>query len=491
MPLVPARMVNEFVYCPRLAYLMWVQSEWAETGDTIEGRRVHIRVDRPNPPLPAPEDLEAEPNRVASRSLTLTSEHLGVIAKIDIAEAEDGMVTPVDYKHDRRPHVARGTYEPKRVQVCLQALLLEEHGYRVEEGALWYAESRERVLVAFDEELRHATLEAVNRLRLTVANRHLPPPLRDSPKCPRRALVSICLPDEVNALAGSDLAPRPIAVPTEEALPLVIQSQRARVSKDGDTLKIADEEHGNTTVRLIEVSDVALLGNIAITSPALAALMEREIPVTFHSHGGWFRGMAHGLGSRNAEVRTAQYRVSFDDSACLRFARNLVSAKIFNQRTILQHNWRGDRNSRKQVLDRLTAARRSASRASNPAELLGIEGDAAAVYFRAFAGLLASPGPDSRNDDSELSPFRFETRNRRPPTDPVNAMLSLAYAMLARPTVYPQVGLNKLFSAMYMSSHAGSEPDTRHASWAGAGASERRFAARSFGWPDGDRAGGL
>lgn len=425
-------MVNEFVYCPRLAYLMWAQSEWAETGDTVEGRRVHTRVDRPNPPLPAPEDMEAAPDKIVSRALTLSSERLGVIAKIDIAEAEDGAVTPVDYKRGRRPHIARGAYEPERVQVCLQALLLEEHGYRVEEGALWYAKSRERVRVALDEELRRATLEAVSRLRLAVANGRIPPPLRDSPKCPRCALVSICLPDEVNALGGSDLAPRPIAVPADEALPLVVQSQRAQVSREGDTLKIADEEQGDTTVRLIEVSDVALFGNVAITSPALAALMERNIPVTFHSHGGWFRGMTHGLGNRNAEVRTAQYRTSFDEGACLRFARDLVSAKIINQRTILRRNWRGDRDKRKEVLDRLAVARRSAAHALALAELRGIEGDAAAVYFRAFAALLVPPGADNRNDGSGLSAFRFDTRNRRPPTDPVNAMLSLAYAILAR-----------------------------------------------------------
>ena len=434
-PLVPARMVNEFVYCPRLAYLMWAQSEWTETGDTVDGRRVHARVDRPGSPLPAPDVVEVEPEKIVSRALTLSSERLGVIAKIDIAEAEDGAVTPVDYKRGRRPHVARGAYEPERVQVCLQALLLEEHGYRVDEGALWYAGSRERVRVALDEELRSATLEAVSRLRLTVAHGRIPPPLRDSPKCPRCALVSVCLPDEVNALGGSDLAPRPIAVPADEALPLVVQSQRARVSKEGDTLKVADEEQGDTIVRLIEVSDVALFGNVAITSPALAALMERDIPVTFHSHGGWFRGMAHGLGNRNAEIRTAQYRASFDDGACLHFARDLISAKIINQRTILRRNWRGDKESRKETLDRLAAARGSASRAPGLTELRGIEGDAAATYFRAFAGLLAPPdaiASDESDGGDGLSPFRFETRNRRPPTDPVNAMLSLAYAMLAR-----------------------------------------------------------
>lgn len=424
-------MVNEFVYCPRLAYLMWAQSEWAETSDTVEGRRVHVRVDQTGAPLPPPETLEEEPEKVTSRALTLSSRQLGVIAKIDIAEAEGGVVTPVDYKRGKRPHVARGAYEPERVQVCLQALLLEEHGYRVEEGAIWYAEGRERVRVALDDELRQATHDAVSRLRLTVAHGRIPPPLRDSPKCPRCALVSVCLPDEVNALGGSDLAPRPIAIPSDEALPLVVQSQRARITKSGDTLRIADEEKGDTTVRLIEVSDVALFGNVAITTPALGALMEREIPVTFHSHGGWFRGMTHGVGHRNIEVRTAQYRASFDEMACLRFARDLIAAKIVNQRTILRRNWRGAKEERKPILNRLDTARRSAVRASSLTALLGFEGDAAAIYFRALAGLLSPPAAE-KGGAGDVAGFRFETRNRRPPTDPVNAMLSLAYAMLTR-----------------------------------------------------------
>jgi len=429
MPLVPARMVNEFVYCPRLAYLMWTQGEWAETGDTVEGHRVHARVDKPNAPLPAPEALESD--KIVSRSLTLSSARLGVIAKLDIAEAEDGMVTPVDYKRGKRPHVAQGVYEPERVQICLQALLLEEHGYRVEEGAIYYAQSRERVRVPLDETLRAAARAAVSALRLTVSQSRIPPPLKDSPKCPRCALVTVCLPDEVRSLSGSSLAPRTIAVPPDEALPLIVQSQHARIGKEGETLKITDEERGtDAQVRLIDISDVALFGNVSITTPALAALLEREIPVTFHSHSGWFRGVAHGLGHRNVEVRTAQYRMSFDDAACLRFAKDLVAAKIANQRTILRRNWRGSPEERQAALDRLAASRKSADGAATLTQLLGIEGDAASVYFRAFAGLLKPP--EDKPDTGELAPFRFEARHRRPPTDPVNAMLSLAYAMLAR-----------------------------------------------------------
>lgn len=424
-PLIPARMVNEYVYCPRLAYLMWTQAEWAESADTVEGRRVHARTDRTGAPLPPPEEIAAAEPTLATRSLTLSSATLGVIAKIDIAEAEDGAVTPVDYKRGKRPHVAEGAYEPERIQVCLQALLLEEHGYRVVEGAIWYAESRERVRIVLDEALRAAACAAVNNLRLLVSQGRIPPPLTDSPKCPRCALVSICLPDELAALTGSSLAPRPIAVPADEALPLLVQSQRARISKEGETLKITDEDQGERTVRLIDISDLTLFGNVAITTPAFTALLEREIPITFLSHGGWFRGIAHGLGHRNVELRTAQYRASFDDAFCLRFARDLVAAKIANQRTILRRNGRDDAN-RTLALERLSAARKGTARATHNAELLGLEGDAAASYFRAFADLLAPPAAAGK------SAFNFETRNRRPPTDPVNAMLSLAYAMLAR-----------------------------------------------------------
>lgn len=430
-PLVPARMVNEYAYCPRLAYLMWTQGEWSETADTVDGRRVHARVDRPSAPLPAPETLESgdasSADKIVSRSMTLSSASLGVIAKLDVAEAADGAVTPVDYKRGKRPHVAQGAYEPERIQVCLQGLLLEEHGYRVVEGAIYYSESRERVRVVFDDALRAAARKTVSDLRLTVSQGRIPPPLVDSPKCPRCALVTVCLPDEVRALAGSSLAPRSIAVPADESLPLVVQSQTARIGKEGETLKVIDEEQGETRVRFIDISDVALFGNVSITTPALAALLEREIPVTFHSHSGWFRGVAHGVGHRNVEVRTAQYRMSFDESACLRFARELVAAKIANQRTILRRNWRGPPEERQAVLDRLAAARKSSGGASSPAELLGVEGDAAAAYFRAFAGLLKAPGADE-----SLSSFNFENRNRRPPADPVNALLSLAYAMLTR-----------------------------------------------------------
>ncbi|HSH29652.1 MAG TPA: CRISPR-associated protein Cas4, partial [Thiohalobacter sp.] len=279
MPLLPARMVNEYSYCPRLAYLEWVQGEWAESGDTVEGRHVHRRVDKPGGKLPEP-GSGSDDERFHARSITLSSNRLGLIAKMDLVESEGDKVTPVDYKRGKRPHVSKGAYEPERVQLCIQAMILEEHGYRCEEGVLYFAGSKERVRVVFDEELREATMAAVNGLRFIAAGGQMPPPLEDSPKCPRCSLVGICLPDEVTFLKNGRVEPRPMAVGRDEALPLYVQSHRAKVAKKGETLEVTVDDSKAATARLLDVSQLVLMGNVYVTTPTLHELMRREIPIT-------------------------------------------------------------------------------------------------------------------------------------------------------------------------------------------------------------------
>jgi CRISPR-associated protein Cas1 len=422
VPPLPARMVNEFQYCPRLAYLMWVQGEWADSADTVEGRVRHRRVDASPGDLPAAEDLTPE-DRLHARSVTLSSDRLGLIARLDLIEAEDGKVTPVDYKRGRRPHVAAGAYQPERVQLCVQGLLLEEHGYTAEEGVLYFCESRERVRVPFDDDLRRTTLDAVHGLRFTAAAGRLPPPLEDSPKCPRCALVGICLPDEVAWLRKGVIQPRPLVVADTEALPLYVQSPGARIRKRGETLEVEVEDAPPVKARLIDTSQLVLLGNVGITTPCLHELMRREIPVSWFSHGGWFLGHTIGTGHKNVELRTAQYRSSFDPSFCLRLARELVAAKIRNARTLLRRNFKGDDIPSAALVDIKRLVER-APHARDLQELLGVEGQAGAVYFRTFPRVL--------KPEAAALGFDFEKRNRRPPADPVNALLSFAYALLAR-----------------------------------------------------------
>ena len=423
-PLVPARMVNEYVYCPRLAYLEWVQGEWADSSDTVEGRHAHRRVNRDGGKLPPPDEVDETP-RLHAGSVTLSSERLGLIAKLDLIESDGGRVTPVDYKRGKRPHVGGGAHEPERAQLCAQGLLLREHGYDCVEGVLYFVGSRERVRVPFDDELVANTLRAIEGLRRVAAAGEMPPPLDDSPKCPPCSLVTICLPDEVNHFARADAAPRPIAVPATEALPLYVQARDAKLAKSGETLVVSVDDTRLATARLAETSQVVLLGNVRITTPCLHELMWRGVPVTWHSFGGWFYGHTTGNGHKNVELRTAQFRASFDPATCLRFAKGLVAAKVQNCRTLLRRNWKRGESSQPVLVDLKTDVHRAARAQSLP-ELLGIEGAAAARYFRAFDAMLAKDGCGG-------SPrFDFQTRNRRPPTDPVNALLSFAYSLLVR-----------------------------------------------------------
>ena len=162
-PLVPVRMVNEYVYCPRLAYMMWVQGEFAHSADTVEGAIRHKRVDKEGGSLPA--EPESTPETIHARSVALSSETLGITAKIDLVEGDEAGVQPVDYKKGKRPHVPTGAWAPERVQVCAQGLLLREHGFESDHGFLYFAGSRERVKVAFDEALVAETLAAIEGLR--------------------------------------------------------------------------------------------------------------------------------------------------------------------------------------------------------------------------------------------------------------------------------------------------------------------------------------
>lgn len=423
LPLLPARMVNEFQYCPRLAYLEWVQGEWADSSDTVDGRHAHRRVDQARGKLPPAGEID-EGERVHARSITLSSNRLGLIARMDLVEGEGDHVTPVDYKRGRRPHVPRGAYDPERVQLCVQGLILAEHGYVCEEGILCFTESRERVRVIFDDELKALTRNAIDGLRLVAVGGQLPPPLDDSPKCPRCSLVTICLPDELAFLRTRESSPRPLAIARDEALPLYVQARGAKIAKKGETLEISVEDQKVQTVRLLDVSQLVLMGQVYVTTPTLHELMAREVPISWHSFGGWFLGHSVGTGHKNVEIRTAQYRASFDSSWCLRLAKAFVIAKIRNQRTMLRRNWKEDA-APADLVDGFQQDLRRAQRAGDLGELLGAEGQAAALYFSAFAGML------SRGPDQSLA-FDFTTRNRRPPTDPVNALLSYAYTLLTR-----------------------------------------------------------
>ena len=402
-----------------------MQGEWADNTDTLDGSFVHRNADQPEKkPVPTPEEA-VEDEQFHARSVRLESESLGLVAVIDVLEVDGTTATPIDYKKSTAPDLPEGAWEPERVQLCAQGLLLREAGFSCDAGILWFAGSRRRVTIPFDEALVTRTLALIEQCRQMTREPRMPLPLIDSPKCTRCSLVAICLPDETNQLLQEEpttqvkptrmlLAPRP------ETIPLHIAEPGARIGKRADRLIVERKDEKLAEVRMKDLDSVCLYGPVQVSTQVMQELFRREIPLCYFSTGGWFNGIAQGLPHKNIELRIRQHAVAADAESALTLARQFVVGKIRNCRTLLRRNITTPTDN---ILAALAQAAKDAGRADSIATLMGIEGMAAKRYFASFAQLL-----------KEERGFRFESRNRRPPTDPVNAVLSFLYAMLARET---------------------------------------------------------
>lgn len=407
-------MINEFEYCPRLFYLEWVQSRFAHNRDTVEGLHVHRSVDRGGGQMGEADD---PPFRKA-KSVELSSERLGMICKADVIEQRDGKVVPVEVKRGRPPKHGPA-WMPEKVQLATIGLLLRDNGYECTEGQIYFAETRKRVTIPLDDHLVGHTLQLVENLRETAASPDAPAPLVDSPKCPRCSLVGICMPDETNLHnQRSRSAPRRLTPRDSAARPVYVTEPGARIGISSGQVVV---KHGHEEVerlRLIDVSQIVIYGNVQISSQMMRAAFREEIPVCWFSYGGWFQGIAEGLPSKHVDLRRRQVAVAAQ--AGLPIAQSMIEGKIRNSRTFLMRNSRSDVEP---VLTQLKSSADSVKDVESIESLLGVEGTAARLYFSKFATMIR---------DESLGDFDFNGRNRRPPKDIVNCLLSFAYALLTK-----------------------------------------------------------
>ena len=495
--MIPARMMNEFVYCQRLFYYEFVEGIFIESADTLRGNALHQRVDSGSGALPAarggvgtsaksrgssgrrPKTTEApelagdatdgsaapeklEPETIHSRSVQMGSNRLGVVAKMDLIESkassEDLLavleVCPVDYKAGapREGAESNELWDTDKMQLGLQALILRDNGYTCHEGVIYYRATKQRVRLPITPELEGWIRRQIASARSVVTG-PIPAPLIHSPKCVRCSLAPVCLPDETRMLTqapaeggveigetarNSPRSPeglRRLIAARDDSRALYLNTQGYRVGCKDEVLTVKDQDHLVDEIRMRDVSHVALFGNIQISTQAIQSLCELEIPITYFSMGGWFYGITRGHTLKNVFLRMEQFRLAREAPTCLALARRFVHGKIRNHRTLLMRN---HEEAPTPALARLRQAADDALGAESLEVLLGIEGAAAALYFQHFNGMikaedelpgLESPAGAGRTDGFT---FNFQNRNRRPPTDPVNAVLSLAYSVLAK-----------------------------------------------------------
>lgn len=459
---LPARMVNEYVYCPRLYFYEWVEGVFRENAATVEGAAQHARVDREGKGLPAAEETGEE--RIHTRSITLSSERLRVIAKLDVVDVAAGVATPVDYKRGkpRDDGDALGLWPTDRVQLAIQAIVLRESGYRCDEGVIYYQATKQRVRLEMTPAVMAEAEAAVQEAWDLALRGEIPDPLVASPKCVGCSLAPICLPDEVNRLNGPSDEPEPeqmllfqmgeggpprkgvrrdagklestsasrevrrLVTARDDLKPVYLNTQGLRVGRSGAVLQVKEKDRVVQEIRVADINQLNVMGNIQVTTQTIQSLCEAQVPVCYFSQGGWFYGITQPLSTKNVFLRQMQYEMGKQPWFCLRLARQLTAGKIRNQRTMLMRNHVEPPAIVLQGMKEMAERAETCQRAE---ELLGLEGNAARLYFGSFSGLLKAEPEEGLAD---VFQFDFGGRNRRPPRDAVNALLSLGYSMLAK-----------------------------------------------------------
>jgi CRISPR-associated protein Cas1 len=477
-PPLPVRRLHNFIYCPRLFYFQWVENIFQENADTVAGSHVHRNVDTPSK-LDDPKELGL-PEGAKLRSLRLESESLGLIGVVDIVEGGPDGAEIIDYKRGSARRDGEGervAKEPDALQVAAHALLLREHGVNAVRGAIYYAADKRRVPVEFTEELFSKVRTAIAEAKQVANSGSCPPPLKNDARCLYCSAYPICLPNESlwwskrrkpadsdgqiqfgfirqaedtvknQILEALDFAaesgdkeptlqpPRPEG---DDGEVLVVQTPGAQIGQRGDELIVSVKGEDVRKLPGQQVRAIYCYGAVQMTAQAVSTCLELGIDVSYFSPAGRFLGMLGGLPASGVDARRGQYRLFELPNVRLQLAREIIRAKIHNQRVMLMRN--GD------VPDRVTSLmagfRDATESARDLTALLGIEGSAAAIYFEQFETML------KQREDWK---FDWRGRNRRPPRDPMNALLSLGYSMLAKELagVCYSVGLDPFLGFMH------------------------------------------
>jgi CRISPR-associated protein Cas1 len=445
--LIPVRALNQVTYCPRLYYLEYVESIMPLNEHVEDGLFQHRRVDDPD----LQHRTRKEGDALHTRSVQISSERLGITGKLDLVEEKNGVVCPVEYKRGSGPPGGNGLpafWENDAVQVCAQGLLLEEElGVSVPRGILYYIGSKSRVEVPLDDDLRAKTLQAIRTIR-ELSDQDAPPeplPGELRHRCFGCSLATICQPEEtLYCLGRQQLTPAEesavgitrVLPQSDEGAVLYLQEPGSHVGKRSEHLVVRKDGEEIQRVPIAATHQVVVFGNVQVSTQALECLATLGVPVVYMTGYGRFIAALQPAPTKNVMLRVNQYRLFADPQRALTLAKAAVKAKISNQRTLLMRclrsrsldesangteNGRGsDEPAARDMADLLNRL----DRISDPAVLLGTEGQAAALYFSQLHRMLKAPSPGRG--------FDFKSRNRRPPRDPVNALLSFAYALLLK-----------------------------------------------------------
>lgn len=210
---------------------------------------------------------------------------------------------------------------------------------------------------------------------------------------------------------------------------LYVTSPESYLALDGENIVILKDDEQRLRVPLHNLEGIVAFGYTGASPALMGACAEKNIAVTFVKPSGKFLARVVGITRGNVVLRREQYRIADNEERSLAIARNMIIGKIYNARSVIEratrdHPQRVDTGMLKRISEQLSESMQLAERADSPEELRGVEGEAAARYFSVMDELILQ----------QKEQFYFHSRNKRPPEDNVNAMLSFVYTLLAHDT---------------------------------------------------------
>ena len=207
---------------------------------------------------------------------------------------------------------------------------------------------------------------------------------------------------------------------------LYVTTQGAYLRKDGQAVDVRIEKQTKLRVPLHNLDGIVGFGQVSVSPALMGACAQAGVTISFMERNGRFLASVLGPAHGNVLLRRAQYHTADDSAQCLTVSKAIVCGKIGNCRTVLRRAARDtDSEERKTALDRiakkLTASLHEVGNAEALDQLRGLEGDASKLYFSVLNSMV----------NVSAREFEFTKRSRRPPLDPINALLSFAYTLLA------------------------------------------------------------
>lgn len=396
---LPISLVLHTAFCRRRTWLE-VNGEKSGASQLAHGTAAHKKVDAPD---------SSRPSRRVSRNIQSTQ--LGVHGRCDALQ-QDGEVFRL-VEHKSTPVRRTPTVTPaQRAQLALQSLCLAEEGIKVRECAVYFTDHKKTVDIEIDQEELSRAKDLVTQTRAIIESPVAPAPTDDESRCRFCSHVAVCLPDE---LRGSGMEKRVFAS-DPDAHVLHLTTQGTWASLKSGRIVIREPSGDEKTLPIERVFSLVLHGNVDVSSAVIRELSWRDCVIIWCSSSGRVYSWSRPASSPNGGARARQHVLS--ESGYLPLAREFIAAKICNQATLLRRN--GDAPA---VVERLRVLQREVQNALDNPALLGIEGEAAALYFGSFGTMIKSRAIETER-------FEWVGRKGRGALDPINVLLNYTYGLL-------------------------------------------------------------